>query len=67
VRIVNGFTPTLPAFGEEAIGNPDEAIAAWKEALATNSGSLVALRALDRLFVQKGLDLELADKPAATA
>ena len=46
---------------EEAIGNPDEAIAAWKEALGDNSGSLTALRALDRLFVQKGLDLDLAD------
>jgi tetratricopeptide (TPR) repeat protein len=46
---------------EEAIGNPDEAIAAWKEVLGDNSGSLVALRALDRLFVQKGMALDLAD------
>jgi golgin subfamily B member 1 len=46
---------------EEAIGNPDEAIVAWKEVLGDNSGSLVALRALDRLFVHKGLALDLAD------
>jgi tetratricopeptide (TPR) repeat protein len=46
---------------EEAIGNPDEAIAAWKEVLGDNPSSLVALRALDRLFGQKGLSLDLAD------
>jgi len=46
---------------EEAIGNPDEAIAAWKEVLGDNPSSLVALRALDRLFVQKGMALDLAD------
>ena len=46
---------------EEAIGNPDEAIAAWKDVLGDNAGSLMALRALDRLFQQQGMDLELAD------
>jgi tetratricopeptide (TPR) repeat protein len=46
---------------EEAIGNPDEAIAAWKEVLGDNPNSLVALRSLDRLFVQKGMSLDLAD------
>jgi tetratricopeptide (TPR) repeat protein len=46
---------------EEAIGNPEEAIAAWKEVLGDNSGSLVALRALDRLFAQRGMALDLAD------
>ena len=46
---------------EEAIGNPDEAIVAWKEVLGDNSGSLMALRALDRLFVQKGMAVDLAD------
>ena len=51
----------IAAIWEEAIGNPDEAIAAWKEALGDNAGSLTALRALDRLFAQKGLDLDLAD------
>ena len=46
---------------EEAIGNPDEAIAAWKEVLGDNSGSLPALRALDRLFASKGMAVDLAD------
>ncbi len=46
---------------EEAIGNPDEAIAAWKEVLGDNPGSLAALRALDRLFTNKGMALDLAD------
>ena len=46
---------------EEAIGNSDDAITAWKEVLGDNSGSLVALRALDRLFGGKGMALDLAD------
>jgi tetratricopeptide (TPR) repeat protein len=46
---------------EEAIGNSDEAITAWKEVLGDNSGSLAALRALDRLFSSKGMALDLAD------
>ncbi len=46
---------------EEMIGNVDEAISAWKEVLGDNPSSVTALRSLDRLFVQKGLDLELAD------
>jgi tetratricopeptide (TPR) repeat protein len=46
---------------EEMIGNPDEAIKAWKDVLSDNPGSLTALRSLDRLLVQKGLDVELAD------
>lgn len=46
---------------EEAIGNPDDAIAAWKEVLGDNPSSLVALRSLDRLFGQKGMSLDLAD------
>ncbi len=46
---------------EEAIGNPEEAIAAWKDVLGDNPKSLLALRALERLFQQRGLDLELAD------
>jgi tetratricopeptide (TPR) repeat protein len=46
---------------EEAIGNPDEAITAWKEVLGDNPSSLAALRALDRLFAQKGMAPDLAD------
>jgi golgin subfamily B member 1 len=46
---------------EEAIGNPDEAIAAWKEVLGDNPASAQALRSLDRLFQQRGLALDLAD------
>jgi tetratricopeptide (TPR) repeat protein len=46
---------------EEAIGNADEAISAWKEVLGDNPSSLPALRALDRLFVHKGMALDLAD------
>jgi tetratricopeptide (TPR) repeat protein len=46
---------------EEMIGNLDEAIVAWKEVLGDNPSSISALRALDRLLAQKGLDLELAD------
>ncbi len=46
---------------EEMIGNPDEAIGAWKEVLGDNPGSLDALRSLDRLFADRGLDTELAD------
>lgn len=46
---------------EEMIGNLDEAIVAWQEALGDNPSSVQALRSLDRLFAQKGLDLELAD------
>ncbi len=46
---------------EEAIGDSDGAIEAWKEVLGDNSGSLPALRALDRLFAQKGMALDLAD------
>jgi tetratricopeptide (TPR) repeat protein len=46
---------------EEAIGNADEAITAWKEVLGDNPASVQALRALDRLFLAKGLDTELAD------
>ncbi len=51
----------IATISEEAIGNPDEAIAAWKEVLGDNPDSSVALRALDRLFAQKGLPLDLAD------
>jgi tetratricopeptide (TPR) repeat protein len=51
----------IASIWEEAIGNIDEAITAWKEVLGDNPSSLTALRALDRLFVHKGLDLELAD------
>ncbi len=57
-EIIHGRIATIL---EEAIGNPEEAIAAWKEVLGDNSGSLVALRALDRLFAQKGMALDLAD------
>jgi tetratricopeptide (TPR) repeat protein len=46
---------------EEAIGNPEEATGAWKDVLGDNPRSLLALRALERLFQQRGLDLELAD------
>jgi tetratricopeptide (TPR) repeat protein len=46
---------------EEAIGNAEEATAAWKDVLGDNPRSLLALRALERLFQQRGLDLELAD------
>ncbi len=46
---------------EEAIGSADEAIGAWKEVLAENPANLSALRALDRLYVGKGMDAELAE------
>ncbi len=46
---------------EEMLSSADEAIAAWREVLGDNAGSVKALRALDRLFVQKGLSAELAD------
>ncbi len=51
----------IAAIWEEAIGNADEAIAAWKEVLGDNPSNRNALRALDRLFGEKGLDLDLAD------
>jgi len=51
----------IATIAEEMIGNNAEAISAWKEVLVENAGSLRALRALDRLFAQEGLDTELAD------
>jgi tetratricopeptide (TPR) repeat protein len=56
-----GIHARIATILEEAIGNADEAIAAWKEVLGDNPSSLVALRALDRLFVHKGMALDLAD------
>ncbi len=57
-EIIHGRVATIL---EEAIGNAEEAIAAWKEVLGDNPSSLVALRALDRLFLQKGMAPDLAD------
>ncbi len=46
---------------EEMLGNADEAIGAWKEVLGANPESVAALKALDRLYVQRGEFHELAD------
>ncbi len=51
----------IASIWEEEIGNADEAIGAWKEVLGDNPSSVTALRALDRLYGQKGLFTELAD------
>jgi tetratricopeptide (TPR) repeat protein len=61
VEAREGIHARIATIQEEAIGNLDEAIVAWKEVLGDNSSSLEALRALDRLFVQKGMALDLAD------
>ena len=52
---------------EEAIGNPDEAITAWKDVLGDNPASVMALRALDRLYQQRGMDTRAGGQPAAAA
>ena len=46
---------------EEKLGKPDEAIAAYREVLALDPTSHVALNALDGLFTRRGLWNELAD------
>ena len=46
---------------EEKLGKPDEAIAAYREVLALDPTSQVALNALDGLFTRRGLWNELAD------
>ena len=46
---------------EEKLGKPDEAIAAYREVLAIDPTSQVALNALDGLFTRRGLWNELAD------
>src|SRR6478736_1248054 len=46
---------------EEKLGKPDEAIAAYREVLALDPTSQVALNALDGLFTRRGLWTELAD------
>ncbi|HEY2406375.1 MAG TPA: tetratricopeptide repeat protein [Polyangiaceae bacterium] len=46
---------------EEKLSKPDEAIAAYREVLALDPTSQVALLALDGLFTRRGLWTELAD------
>ena len=46
---------------EEKLGRPDEAIAAYREILATDETSEVALVALDGLFTRQRMWAELAD------
>jgi len=46
---------------EEKLGKPDEAILAYREVLALDPTSHVALNALDGLFTRRGLWTELAD------
>jgi tetratricopeptide (TPR) repeat protein len=46
---------------EEMLSNPDESISAWNEVLSESGENLQALRALDRLYVQRKEYRELAD------
>lgn len=46
---------------EEMIGSADEAISAWTAVLGDSPDSIQALRALDRLYLQRGEHRELAD------
>jgi tetratricopeptide (TPR) repeat protein len=46
---------------EEMLQNPEEAIATYREILGQDAGNLRALKALDKLFVEKGLWQDLAD------
>jgi tetratricopeptide (TPR) repeat protein len=46
---------------EERLGKPDDAIAAYREVLALDPTSQVALNALDGLFTRRGLWSELAE------
>jgi tetratricopeptide (TPR) repeat protein len=46
---------------EEMLGNVEQAVVAWNVVLADNARSLPALRALDRLYQQKGDFRDLAD------
>ncbi|HEU4412622.1 MAG TPA: tetratricopeptide repeat protein [Polyangiaceae bacterium] len=46
---------------EERLGRPDQAIAAYREVLAADPTSLVALQALDALFSRQSLWSDLAD------
>jgi tetratricopeptide (TPR) repeat protein len=46
---------------EEMLGNAGDAIAAWNVVLKDNADNVHALRALDRLYLQRGSFRELAD------
>jgi tetratricopeptide (TPR) repeat protein len=46
---------------EEKLGRPDQAIAAYREVLAADETSRLALRALDALFTRQSLWVDLAD------
>ena len=46
---------------EEMLGNVEQAVVAWNVVLADNGRNLQALRALDRLYPQKGDFRDLAD------
>ncbi len=46
---------------EEMLGNVEQAVVAWNVVLADNAHNLQALRALDRLYQQKGDFRDLAD------
>jgi tetratricopeptide (TPR) repeat protein len=46
---------------EEMLGNVEQAVVAWNVVLADNGRNLQALRALDRLYAQKGDFRDLAD------
>jgi tetratricopeptide (TPR) repeat protein len=51
----------MAAVFEERLGRPSEAIAAYREVLALDPASTVALTALDGLFTRQGLWSELAE------
>ena len=46
---------------EEMLGNAEQAIVAWNVVLQDNPANVQALRALDRLYMQRGEHRELAD------
>ena len=51
----------MAAVYEEKLGQPEQAIAAYREVLASDDTSLVALAALDALFTRQSMWAELAD------
>jgi golgin subfamily B member 1 len=51
----------MAAVYEEKLGQPEQAIAAYREVLASDEASQVALQALDALFSRQGMWPELAE------
>ena len=58
---IEGIYAQMAQVYEEKLQKPDEAIAAYREVLALDPTSQVALNALDGLFTRRGLWNELAD------